>query len=96
MTSPERIAQLNALSAEFYASATTRERRVEIATLVRDWAEEEMPESRCLNCHHAGVDLPYDEALIEGHCYSPDGVRDYTHITRVCEYCFDRMLPEED
>lgn len=99
MTSPEELKELKKLSDEFYADDTTRERRIEIVTRVRDMAERNMPESRCLNCKRGGVAIEHDEALIEGHCYSTDGIRDYTRITKICEFCFDKMhegLDEEE
>lgn len=96
MTTLERKAVLDQMSAEFYDPATNRDRRVVIAMQVRDWAEEEMPESRCLHCHRGGIYLPWDEALIEGHCYSEDGMTDYTRITKICEFCFDRLFGEEE
>lgn len=96
MTSPERLAELQKLHNEFYAEATSDERRIEILTQVRTWGEEEMPESRCHFCKHGGFYAPYDRALIEGHCYSEAGMRDYTRVTGVCEFCFDSLPQDEE
>ena len=96
MTSPERLALLENLHAEWMDSKTTDQRRVEIALEVQGYAVEEMPESKCIHCKKAGVYLPYEYALIEGHVYSHEGMEDYTNITRVCEYCFDKMCAEAD
>lgn len=96
MTSPERFAELQKMRREFYENSTTDKRRVEILTQVRTWAEEELPQSRCVNCKRGGIDVPYEYALIEGHCYSEAGSRDYQRITNTCEYCFDKMCKEAD
>lgn len=97
MTSKENLDKLAELREEWEENIS-RERRIEIVTFVRDMAEVEMPESRCLNCKHTGVYIPHDEALIEGHCYSHDGMVEYTRISKVCEFCFDKLLkdPEEE
>lgn len=95
MTSEETKAELATLRTEFYAKEVTRERQVEIAERVREFAEEE-GSPRCLYCKRAGISIPYTEALIEGHCYSSDGVRDFTRITGVCEFCFDALPSDEE
>lgn len=88
---PEQAEHLQALQDEFYADETEHERRVAILLELRPMAAEMMPESRCIFCKQPGLDVPWDEALVEGHCYSPEGVRDYTAITKVCEFCFDKV-----
>lgn len=90
MTSPDRISELAQMAKEFDEETTSEERRVELVTALRDFAEEELPDSRCVHCHRGGFSVPYTHALIEGHCYSPAGVADYTRITKVCEFCFDK------
>jgi hypothetical protein len=91
VTSIERLDELTRMHEEFIAMATTEERRAEILTKMRGFAEEEMPESRCIQCKHTGFYAPYSYALIEGHCYSHDGMVDYTRITMMCEFCFDKI-----
>lgn len=99
-TAAERLSALQTYRREFYEDATTDERRVEILTIIRGWAEEEMPESKCISCGHAGIGIPYEYALIEGHCYSEAGEKDYQSITKQCEYCFDKwcgsVSPDND
>ena len=97
MTSTERLEELAKMGEEFDAKDTTNERRIEILTRLRDIAEEEMPESRCQFCRHTGIYAPFTHALIEGHCYSHEGMVDYTRVTMVCEFCFDNLpRPEEE
>ena len=91
MTSIERLARLQEMKVEFEDKATTDQRRVELLTQVRDWAEDEIPESRCRQCGHSGICIIYDYALIEGHCYSASGIREYQSLSKICEYCFDKM-----
>lgn len=38
--------------------------------------------------------LPYDRALIPGHIYSEDGMRE-ARISGCCEYHFDKMFDED-
>lgn len=96
MTTPTRQAELTLLGEEFDNKDTSNERRIEILTKVRDYAEEEMPDSRCQFCKRGGIYAPFTHALIEGHCYSYDGMVDYTRITKVCEFCFDNLPQDED
>jgi len=53
---------------------------------------------RCYNCGHIGYDYPADKAYAPGHCYSPDGVVEFTRLSGLCEFCFDHLMrePEED
>lgn len=86
----ERHDQLRLMQQEFEDENTTDDRRVEILTLMRSFAEQEMPDATCIYCKQVGIYAPYTHALIEGHCYTQDGVRDFTRITGVCEFCFDK------
>jgi hypothetical protein len=96
MTSPERLALLENMKAEFYDDKTNDERRVELLLQVQEWAAEEMPKSKCRDCKKPGVYIPWQYALVEGHCYSHNGMTDYITITGVCEYCFDKMCATGD
>lgn len=96
MATKERMQELGALQVEFDREATTDERRVEILLKVQVWAAEEQPESHCVICKKNGLYIPYDYALIEGHCYSEAGMQEYTRISKVCEYCFDKMHKDFD
>lgn len=96
MTSQERLLELDTMRKVFESKDTTDERRAEILTKMQGWAEEEMPESRCVDCKRGGVYAPYTHALIPGHCYSYDGMVDYTRITKMCEFCFDNLPRHED
>lgn len=53
---------------------------------------------RCVYCDVIGYDYPADKAYAPGHCYSPEGVKEFMHISGVCEWCFDRIMqaPDED
>jgi len=93
MTAQDRIELLTAMGEEFESPKTSDDRRIELLITLRNFAEEEMPESKCVYCHQTGFHAPYTEALIEGHCYSPAGVSEYAMITKVCEYCFDKLFP---
>ena len=86
-----------ALQKEFEGSTTTRERRVTILTLVRDGANEAQMGPSCPMCKNYPFFAPHDEALIEGHVYSHDGIAEI-RITGYCEFCFDKVTaePEED
>lgn len=86
-----------ALRHEFENSATTRERRIEILTLVREGANEVKVGPRCPRCKNYSFFAPHDEALIEGHVYSRDGLAEI-RITGYCEFCFDLITaePEEE
>lgn len=96
MTSVERKKELGVLHKEFYTEDTTDTRRVEILLKVQSFAAEEMPESKCRYCGKPGIAVEYDYALVEGHCYSPEGMQDYQSITKVCEYCFDKACGHLD
>lgn len=84
-----------ALLAEFERDTTTDERRAEILTLVRDGADEAQMGPKCPSCGHYSFHAPWTHALIEGHVYSNDGVREI-NITGYCEFCFDIITQEED
>lgn len=85
-----------ALRNEFETSTTTRERRIEILTLVREGADEAKMGRPCPRCKHHSFYAPHDEALIEGHVYSHDGMVEATQITGYCEFCFDLITAEPD
>lgn len=89
-----------ALRAEFERDTTTDERRAEILTLMRDSAEEaqmgtswNLNKVKCPRCQHHLFYAPWTHALIEGHVYSDDGVRE-VYITGFCEFCFDLITEE--
>jgi len=86
---------LTKLRAEWEASATTEERRTEIAGEVQTLAADKS--RTCLHCKKEIVYLPHHTALIEGHVYSLDGYTEVS-ITGLCEFCFDRITaePEEE
>jgi len=86
-----------ALQKEFETEGTTRERRVELLTLVQEGANEAQMGRPCPVCKNYLFFAPHDEALIEGHVYSRDGVAEL-RITGYCEFCFDRITaePEEE
>lgn len=86
-----------ALQQEFETSTTTRERRIELLTLVREGANESKMGRPCPMCKNYPFFAPHDEALIEGHVYSHDGVAEI-QITGYCEFCFDKITaePEEE
>jgi hypothetical protein len=82
---------------EFENKDTTRERRIELLEMVREGADEAEMGVRCPRCRHYPFFAPHDEALIEGHVYSHDGVAEI-RITGYCEFCFDLITeePEEE
>jgi hypothetical protein len=86
-----------ALRDEFYVDTTTRERRVEILTLMRGGADEARMGRPCPKCKHFPFFAPHDEPLIEGHVYSDAGHQEIG-ITGYCEFCFDEITvePAED
>lgn len=84
-----------ALQSEFEDRATTRERRIKLLTLVREGADEAKMGRPCPMCKHYPFFAPHDEALIEGHVYSHDGVAEI-RITGYCEFCFDRITAEPE
>ena len=51
-------------------------------------------ESHCVYCKKLGYYYPADKAYAPGHCYSEAGMRKYTSISKVCEWCFDRLFDE--
>jgi hypothetical protein len=87
----------DALRREFETDTTTHERKVTILTLVREGANEAQIGLPCPMCKNYLFFAPHDEALIEGHVYSNDGLREI-RITGYCEFCFDRVTaePEEE
>lgn len=84
-----------ALQVEFEKRDTTDERRVEILTLVREGADEAKMGPVCPKCKHYSFFAPHDEALIEGHVYSRDGMAEI-RITGYCEFCFDLITAEPE
>ncbi len=86
-----------ALQVEFDDRATPDERRVELLTLLREGADEAKMGRPCPKCKHYSFFAPHDEALIEGHVYSQDGLSEL-QITGYCEFCFDLITrePEEE
>lgn len=49
----------------------------------------------CLHCKRRVFWLPGPYALVPGHIYSEDGIRE-AGITRICEFCFDTMFQEDE
>ena len=88
-------AEERALQDEFERHTTTDERRVEILTLARDGADEAQMGPKCMRCGHYSFHAPWDHALIEGHVYSRDGVRE-VYISSYCEFCFDLIALEPE
>ena len=84
-----------ALQQEFETRATTDERRIEILTLVREGSNESKMGRPCPRCKNYPFFAPHDEALIEGHVYSHDGMAEI-RITGYCEFCFDLITQEPD
>lgn len=95
MTSDKRLAILTGLRTEFYADKTTDERRIEILKQVRAYAQEELPGVICTSCMQALIYCEWNRPLVEGHIYSKAGA-DEVHITKMCEYCFDKATLERD
>ena len=83
------------LRREFENRDTTHERRVEILTMLQEGADETKFLPPCMNCKHVPFYAPWHEAVIEGHVYSHDGLREID-ITGLCEYCFDDITAEPD
>ena len=90
--SPEEKA---ACQAEFQNSGTSRERRIELLTLVREGADEAQMGNPCPKCKHYPFMAEHSEALIEGHVYSNEGYLELS-ITGLCEFCFDLVTQEPD
>lgn len=84
-----------ALGAEFENGDTTDERRVELLTLLQEGADEAKMSRPCPKCKHYPFFAFYDEALIEGHVYSHEGMAEI-RITGYCEFCFDLITAEPD
>lgn len=84
-----------AMQTEFEDSATSRERRVEMLEMMREGADEAKMGRPCPKCKHYPFFAPHDEALIEGHVYSHDGLAEL-RITGYCEFCFDLITAEPD
>lgn len=83
------------LKVEFDHRDTPRERRAEILTLLREGANEAEMGTRCPKCKNYPFFAPHDEAIIEGHVYSHDGMEEL-RITGYCEFCFDKITQEPD
>lgn len=82
-----------AIREEFYTEGTTRERQAEILGYMRDGANEAKMGRPCPRCKNYPFHAPYDEALIEGHVYSHEGLAEL-RITGYCEFCFDLVTVE--
>lgn len=87
--------QKMACQVEFENPDTTRERRIELLTLLQEGSDESQMNRPCPRCKHVPFYAPYDEALIEGHVYTHDGLLEL-QITGYCEYCFDLITKEPD
>jgi hypothetical protein len=48
----------------------------------------------CINCKEPFFWYEWERALIPGHVYSHSG-REEVRISKVCEYCFDKMFGGE-
>ena len=83
------------LGREFENRDTTYERRVEILSMIQEGADETKYLPPCMNCKHVPFYVPWHEAMIEGHVYSNDGLREI-NISGLCEYCFDDITSEPD
>lgn len=83
------------LQLEFESSLTTRERKIEILVYLQEGADETKYLPPCPDCGHVPFHAPHHEALIEGHVYSRDGLKEL-NITGFCEYCFDKITTEPD
>lgn len=81
--------------AQFYAPETTREKRIELLTMMQNSADEVRMGRQCPRCKHFPFYAPHDEALIEGHVYSEEGMAEIG-ITGYCEFCFDLITKEPD
>ena len=49
------------------------------------------PSPKCICCGVIGYDYPATKAYAPGHCYSSSGIAEFTRISGVCEWCFDRI-----
>jgi hypothetical protein len=84
-----------ALRLEFETRTTPRERRVSLVMLLQEGANESKMGRPCPMCKNYPFFAPHDEALIEGHVYSHEGLAEI-RITGYCEFCFDRITMEPD
>lgn len=91
LTDEERMA----LQHEFEERDTTRERRIELLTLLQEGSDEAKMGPPCPRCKHYPFYAPHDEALLEGHVYSHAGLSE-RRITGYCEFCFDLVTAEPD
>ncbi len=91
MTDEERLE----LQREFERRDTTRERRIELLTFLQEGSDEAKMGPVCPNCKHYPFYAPHDEALLEGHVYSRDGLAE-RRITGLCEFCFDLITVEAE
>jgi hypothetical protein len=89
------LEEKQALEREFEDKSTTRERRIELLTLLQEGANEAKMGRPCPRCKNYLFYAPHDEALIEGHVYSRDGLAEI-RITGYCEWCFDLITQEHD
>lgn len=89
------IGEKIALQQEFESEDTTRERRIELLTLLQEGSDEAKTGRPCPRCKHYPFFAPYDEALIEGHVYSRAGIAEIG-LSCYCEFCFDLVTQEPD
>jgi len=80
---------------KFYDPETTREKRIELLTMMQNSADEVKMGRQCQRCHHYPFFAPHEEALLEGHVYSQAGM-DELQISGYCEFCFDLVTKEPD
>lgn len=81
--------------AQFYDPETTQERRIDLIRMIQNSADEAKMGRQCPRCKHYPYFVPHDEALLEGHVYSDDGMAEIG-ITGYCEFCFDLITKEPD
>ena len=84
-----------ALRREFENPEASRELRVTLLMLLREGANEAKALRPCPFCGNYPFYAPHDEALIEGHVYSEQGLAEIG-ITGLCEFCFDRVTAEPE
>ena len=84
------------LKEAFYHEESSDTLRKEIILEVRRRAlEPGPPVGKCVYCKQPFLDIPYDHALIEGHVYSENGLKE-VNITGICEWCFDEITKPKD
>lgn len=68
---------------------------VQYQQLIAEAEANERYQNRCTFCKKKVVYIPFREAVGEGHIYSDAG-RDEFGITRLCEWCFDKVTKEPE